>query len=70
MNFQDFQAPADQASLAMEKTMYRTMKAKTGIGGMEIKMIVTRLTQKPFDFNYSVVTFDEMQPYAQPLYSS
>ena len=32
----------------MERTMYRTMKSKTGIGGMEIKQIVTILRDKPF----------------------
>ena len=36
----NFDGQALNRDSSMEKTMYRTMKSKTGIGGMEIKQIV------------------------------
>ena len=45
----------------MERTMYRTMKSKTGIGGQEIRQIVQRLREEPFNERYSLDTFDELQ---------
>jgi len=41
----------------------KELTTKTHIGPEEMKEIVERLNAKPFNENYTLVTFDELNPY-------